>query len=1252
MPSPSNIYAEKAYSEHPIAMWALDDQLDYVSYLNESSRNISSWTVASDTNAYDPAVLSTSSINLGQPLSNELYKIVSTKPELSDLNGKTQMLSPVVASLENMDADLNTFSIGAYFYADTEYVNSINIGYRYIEEITNNLVIVKKTFPTTINKNWIYLAETFDIPNYSSDIELIVELEYYDSQDPETEYIFYVNGLTLGQWSEEFQSESLGLSYLEDQSGNIVDFPLTVSVDDAEKAVIARSYGLQDTYGYYLASQYKIFAKNAGMPMVYGSNNATLLINNNGLPSLVVPANGFLNNNGRNNTYTLEAWINIDSISIEEHRVLGPVGSFDGIYVDAERIYLRVSDNVVSHTITEWGRPMLLHLVYTPTKVSLMLNSEQVISMPIDSNTLYLPEKYALSGKDQDWIGFFASDDVSVLLDCVGIYPYEINKIIAKRRWVYGQNVEYPENLTTAFDGKTVAIDYLNSNYPSNFVFPKNSAWSDGVSENLSFANNSINSPNHPLPEIVLQSGNLNDWLTDQADLPNEPEKYFRIKPNSRWESTPGYLYLSNTTFLQNPIKTIYGVFKNIESPAQKQILFVLRDKTNNNNIEVSTIGNNIVYTFNYYGTTTVLDTTSAAFIGELFVAGFDVRKIASFYGQNVISFLSNQNSLELFIAGNPNFTNNFEGNIYGFALSTERNSNKIGYMFGDNGIALDANSYQDYAYDAGYSYFGNDPAYWDYILDGGDYSGLYQYISNIMFSHTATYQLYAKTFFDRFMLDIKTSSNWEDMIPLSHFAKYVVDSDGSKSYDLDFIQFNMAYPAPGKFVQQESKSGEWTYGELQAAYQSPIQYSYAELDNELFSGFSSYGNLKNKTQTQYVYDTTNYSIKTYITFQALEGGANTPIESYTNTENVSTNNLVKAGDEWVNTKYEVVDGAIIYPPKSADFADLAIVVHLEIITDGIKTKPVRVPTIELASQALNVKSPTSIGTKFGIDMYPYTKSGIYFNYKDVNPFKIYKKSSPYLFLTRNSGIELVGDYKPLINRGISIPLNKQLSSNFSISAMQILVKYTKDFFPYSSTPIFEIQSKDSYIKFYLVATQSDGKRAKIYAINSKTGLEENGIAFYINGKLVKSPTLSIKEWTMIGIYFAGKLNLDKVSGAFRLTGPIMMNHMSYYQSTGLQEKILTAFRVWDRVKETILASALEWSFWKGSLLQSETYTWNNVLVIGKSSFLGINLSDIYKAYVGTNKTIFDDNRGIRLSGYKFRTYTKTSDVSFIRKPS
>lgn len=1243
MPSQSNIYAEKVYSEHPISLWSLDDQLDYVSYISEENRDVSTWTASG--NDVD---ISLSTLNIGQKFSNGLYKIVATKTELENLS-EFRLLSQNIVNLGDLDDTLSTFSIGSYFYSDTEYVKSITIGYRYVEEITNQNVDVTKTFETNISKNWIYLAETFDIPNYTSNIQLIIDIKYYDSEDPQTEYTFYVNGLSLGQWSEEFQSESLGLSYKSDGSGEIIDFPTDISLDGATQAVVASAYGLQDNKGYYLATQNKIYAKNSGLPMVFGSASVTSLLYNEALPSLIVPGEGFLNSVGKYNSYTFEAWMRIDSISVEAHRIFGPLGSLDGVYVDNERIYLKISDTIKSATVTEWGRPSLVHIKYTPNNVALVMNAQEIISIDIDAEALYLPEQTDAFGRSQDWLGFYASDDVAIDVDCVGVYPYEVDKTMAKRRWVYGQNVEYPENLNSAFDGKTIAIDYPRANYTTNFVFPKNSAWSRGISENLSFANNSISSPVYSLPDVVLESGSPSTWLVDQQDCQFESDMYFRMKPNANWQDVDGYLYLDSLSFINKPVRALYGIFKSVQDVSSEEVLLKLRDKTNGNFLSITVLGNSVKYSLSYFGTETVIKSVSVATIGEMFVAGIDFKKVSSAFGQSLVSFLSNQNNLELFICGDSQHGRVFSGNIYNISISTDRNARSIGYMFGGDGIAIDKDSFLEIAYDAGSTYFGNNPDYWSALLDGGD---PYSVTSDAFFAHTATYKLYAKTFFDEYRLDIATSSTWEDFVPLSNFAKYVQDGTEASYYDLDFLQFNIGHPAPGKFIEQKTKDGAWTYAELQAEYNTPVQYSYAELDNELFSGFASYGDLQKKTRTQYVYDTENLSVRTYVTFQSLSGGANTTLESYTNTERVGSNNLVKAGDEWINTKYEVIDGTVIYPPKSVNFYDLAIVVHVEMVADGILTKPVRVTTIDLTSQALDVKSPSPIGTKFGIPIYPYTKNGIYFNYKAVNPFKIYKQSTPYLFLNRSSGIELVGDFEPLVNRGLTVPLNPRASSKFSVSAMQMLFKYSKDYFPYSSTPIFEIQSKNSYIKFYLVATQPDGKRAKIYAINSETGLEENGIAFYINGKLVKSPTITVKEWAMLGISFAKKLSLDSYSGAFRLNGPIMVNHMSYYQSSGLQEKIYTAFRVWDRVKENIASESLDWTFWKGSILAGQTYSWNNVLVIGTNSFFGVSLPNIYKTYTGTNKIVFDDNSGIALSGYRFRTYRKLSQTTFTKKPS
>jgi hypothetical protein len=234
--------------------------------------------------------------------------------------------------------------------------------------------------------------------------------------------------------------------------------------------------------------------------------------------------------------------------------------------------------------------------------------------------------------------------------------------------------------------------------------------------------------------------------------------------------------------------------------------------------------------------------------------------------------------------------------------------------------------------------------------------------------------------------------------------------------------------------------------------------------------------------------------------------------------------------------------------------------------------------------------------------------------------------------MTRNSGIQLRGDYNPLINRGLSIPINAEKSSSYKVMAMQSMIRFDEDFFPYAPTQIFELESKNGTIKFYMVANDKNGKRAKIYAINSSTGQIENGIGFYWNGNLVQEPVMTIKEWGMLGISFSNILDFSNFVGSLRINGPIIINNISHYQSTNLQEVQKVNRRPWFKVKYAG-SLELEWDFWYSS------YFWNGVLVVSSTSYYGVNPSDIYKSFTGTNKVIVDDDRVFGINSYEYSIY-------------
>ncbi len=1229
MPSPSNLYAEKIFAEHPLGLWALDDTSDYVSLIDEDVRDISSWTVTGGT-----AELSTFS---EEPFpSSHVTKLTGN---LANEDGQISCISDFLFNFNQLDYSLATFSIGSYFYADSSYIAGYQIGYQYYDTTTGSIIERMQTFQSVVNKAWVFVSSTFPIPQENTEFKLVLKVDYIGGANSTDDNIFYVNGLSFGQWSEEFNSTSLGVmpeTNSETSLGTI-------------KVVPAAAYGVQDTPAYYLVNNKTLLAKNTGVPLVFGAQSNTKIIpNQNGLPSLIVPGFGALNEHGSGRDYSIEFWARISSDTIDAKKVFGPIASSDGLYVDGSFLIFKIGDQIASHYVGEWYRPMIFNINIIPNNISVILNGELVISLDINEELSY-PSKLSESGKDQDWLGFYAYEDASPIeLDCVAVYPYKVPVAMAKRRWVYGQAVEFPENINTAYSGTSTAIDYAFANYTNNYSYPDLGSWGQGIVENLSTERNILSVPSYSLPSVVFDNKLYEDWMDDLGAGQNELENFISLKPSNLWSNTNGYIYFDSFNLLNQETKAFYGIFK-LKSPAvSEQILFRIENEITGDYFTISVSNLTLSYKLKYgQAEYTVYEAYAADWlgddlVGDQFAVGLHIDRFSEYFGGRVASFFGNKSQLRVYVGGSKSFEKTFAGNIYKVGFCTARNLSKVQDLFSVNGATIDyENVFLQYGQhidsDAGSALTTN----WDSTMDGGVYP--WEYSTAKLTGHIASYTLVSHQYLNKYSLDIAIDSYWEDYIPLSYFAKYVEDTRGDSMYDLDFIQFNINYPAPSRFVQEESSTGNWTYQELNAEYSNPIQRTYESLDNHLFTGFDTYQDLKNRSSKSYKFDTSNSEVKTYVTFQYLESGANAVDGYFVNKQSAPKDRVVKPGSEWVNTRYEVVDGMIIYPPTGVDFNDIAIVTHIEFNVDKLIKKPVKIRSLQYASQSLSQSSPNTIGTKFGIPIYPYKKNGVYYDYKSENPFLIYKGSTPYLYLTRNSGIKNVGQFDPMINRGLSIPINNSLSPDYKVIAMQAFARYDEDFFPYAPMQVFEVQSKNAYIKFFLKSIHPDGQRAKLYAINSNTGQLENGIGFYLNGRLVKEPVITVKEWNVIGISFASTLDFGNYLGGIRINGPLLINNVSHYQSTNLQEVQQVSIRPWFAVKR-VGPITLDWEFWDTS------YNWNGVLILSSTSYYGVSPENIYQIYTGTNKIIIDDVKSdtmdtnmFSLNSYQYNIYQNVS---------
>ena len=1186
MANRSNLYAEKIYAEHPIALWSLDDEANYISLISEAKRNIpSQWTLTNGT-AYNGS----GDIESIPFPDSYISRIESTVP-VSGIQ-ETLVKSSNIFNFTNLNPDLHTFCIGSYIYSLSPFLQSVSIGYEYVSTESGLTIQNVKTFEINTTQNWIFISETFEFPTQNTNFKIILKFNSSAGGASTSDYMYYVNGITAGQWSEEFNISSLG--------SQVVTLPADIDIE-SPVAVVASPYGLSDDIGYYLGDESYLSAKNTSIPMVYGASGITKIIKNaNNLPSLIIPGKGFLNNVGRHKEYTFEFWARINSDTKTPKRIFGPIASSDGLYVEGGFLTLVIGDSFKSHFVNEWYRPMLIHIRLIRNFASLLINGEEVLSFAVDTDSMDLPYEFN-EDKSQDWLGFYAYDDVdTVEIDAVAIYSYQVPTVVAKRRWVYGQGVESPENINSYYAGTSSFIDYSYANYASNYIYPDFGKWEQGDFDNLTTKDSSLTIPEYQLPNLKFSTKTLTQFYADNKTIQLEDNNFITFKPNEGWDSENSYMLFPKLNMLNEQVDSIYSVIKIKESTESEENILKIYNPSTKNSFSIKKNGANIDYVLTYNQEEEILFSIEDYELDQLISLGIHVKLLSDNFGGDVSTFFGNLNGLIVYVGGDE-AGSTFAGNIYSVGFSTEKNSQDILQYFSESEVSGIASS------------------------DKG----------TEILNYTASYTLLPCTSYGKFFLDIGVSGHWEDYMPLSYFGKYIKDESGDDLYDLDFIQFNIGFPPPSKYQETEQVVESWSYANLQYDYLYPVQKKYSELDNFLYSGWTNYQDLTEKSIKMYEFDSTGSEIKTYITLQYTEEGSNLKEDHFTATDNIPANKILDIANHtnWNKTKFEVLDNTLIYPSRNIDFNKLSINYHIDFNLRNSLTKPISLRKLELSSQSFEKNDFNSIGTRFNKNIYPFVRSGSYYDYKAKNPFSIYKGSTPHLYLTKKSGIEIRGDFDSGITRGISMPINESLSANYRVAAGQLWMRYDKDFFPVTRTKVFQINHKGDSLGFYIQANSEDGLRGKIVCVSENTGLEVNGLVYYINGNLVRQPVITIKEWIVLGISFSDLLNFDSFIGSIDLTGPMIFNNISYYQATSLQQIQSTISRPWIDVKTSGLSEKI-WTYWL------ENFIWNEVLVINTTSLYTTDPSLVYNSYIGKNKIVVDDDQGVSLDSDQFSSYS------------
>ena len=1200
MTTPSNLYAEKIFSEHPLEMWSLDDKTSYLSWIENAQRDLKLWSIAETYDISSTILTRGEDVGFDTAQYNEntvpFLETFQQQIHLDSVSGGgtiTLTSNSLKFDSSQIDPISGCISVGLNIFTNDESVSGISIGYS-IESPSPETVIEPVSFKYG---EWSDILKVFSRQPTEDpyDVKVVIEISFTDSALAPVD--LFINGIVVGQGAEYFNNESLGIEYEIIPDG----IWLPASLDQKE-GIVAKPYGLSDANGYYIIHNDFETVSESGIPMVYGSNTSTILnpiLSTDNIPNLILPAKGFLNQIGKYKTLTLEFWTKINhngNVDTKPYRLVGPTNGTDGLYIDDSFLIIKIGETYSSFFVGEWSRPMLIQFEVSPNVANLTLNGAQVISMSYDTDTTdFLSHVNAGSGDSQDWIGFYSPSEIvdSIELDCVAIYSYSIPEALAKRRFVYGQGVEYPLNLNTAYGGTSVYVDFSKSGYLKNVSYPITNKWVNGIADNMITSKNGVSYPEYALPQYIHPSKNRNTWIIENKETALASmleEGTFMIDPSEDGEDV--FLKVSDLSNFNGKKAELIGCIVMPGSDAiadHSQSIFTIYNESTKDYLRASIKlidgSQKLVYSIKNNGVEYDIYSTSAE-VSQI-AAGIYINEIISYaetlsqdiYANDISvsgsSFL-NASQLSLYIGPDPDNSTVFDGKYLKMFVM---NTTNINNQFAKNALFQDS--------------------FTDGMIDAISANPSLQAIKDVRATYEVKPLLHGPT---GYILDVGCSGSWYDYVPLSVLSKKVY-SDAAEIEtveELDFVQFNISYP--------ENINS--------SIFKSYVSFEYATLFSQNFG--------------------------TQATYEAVQ----------------SASNVFEPGiaSPWSGKKYEVSDGGIVYTPVDEgidkpegapevfDFKDIFMVLHMDFNIDSVNYQPIRISTMDLSGVSLNYDSKNVVNTRFGIPISPESLIDDVIDYKSRNPYRISRSSLEYLNLTSKSGIEMAYDNNT--SRRLSVDINENSDSSYRISSMQFAFNHRGYFSP-TKELAFTLSSAVSGndIDFYITSINDDNTRGII--TTEMNGNEIRFGDFYINGIEVTSAVIKRGEWTMLGISFTPALDYSYITGQFIIYSKILINNLSYYQIPQETLNQYQLFKQWSEVDNNT------WNYWMTDPAAAPN-TWDSMLSSNTSLVISIPATDIYKIFMGTNKVVSDsrsDDLSFAFPYYQYIVYNNVTRQSRIQKP-
>ena len=1269
-------YQTKVLEDKPISYFE-GASSGYLALINNTQRDISTWTLSGCS-----AVAAGSSLQESAPTSSPVTtKVTNTTP-----GTPFSMTSPALGKMKDLHAGVGlTASFHVRASIKTQYVEIV-LQRRLASGLTpsssllpseslyatddwTNIGTAQISVPQLVVPSWIFFSHTFRTDVFASamvneDFRIVIKINDLGGGLAD-DYVYFINGLSVGQKSETVASSDMGSNNAY-SIASIGGGPTTLDV------------------GVYNGL---LTAVKSGIPLHRSITSSTLLEPYlPERPSLTLKNSGFMQEANKVDTVTLEFWMKVGSVPNTPVRLVGPVGERTGLYLDGTTLTLSIGNIEVGYDIGTIDYPMLIDWVVSPSYSAVLLNGETIINSLNGVDVL----SYLSSGD----IGFFTDPQVHpVYISSIATYQYAVSSTVAKIRFVRGQGTDQYGIIADRYDGKSYSADFATSDFATNLTYPDNARWHRGISNNV-VASDKITLPEYDMPELTRQS--TQDWAALNLAMFSRPSPTAGYRSGYKSDIFPLDVAADNTSgtgFTNTPVMgevyttqtlassrtnliTIPGGWK---SGVTITISGEAKFAGNQPELIVTFNGPNTTYTtafpatqpksvatltqaipFNTTSITWGVRSTGGMTSGQfhnvyakityprqpfyLKPTGYTAEPYLSWRSLNFLheertsavvvrmkTEASPGSPVDLLTLRKKDTQTLLRAYLNGTTLTYEYSDYTGTTVLGTRTVGSSTHFSVGFDLDALATKYPNmsvllgSPANIEVLVGGGTTNTFTGGIYFVSF-YNAWHRKNSSQTYTNGLADIMVGTSAPaldpatySLIAVTEYGNFTLDVAAS-GYWQETLPVSLFTKEVTNVVGESEQRVDFiqaTVGKTRATppfianvpmtYFQLLSKYWGESYSDLATDNSTYTNLNALTSP--TYDPTQLDLQTWVALHKL---TDQPVD-YTQKTAMSYDGTSTVYLDNNGYRQFVQDGFSLVIPYTFNHRDYALTFYHLLSSRGQRSSPVKLKSFELASWASGAAEWSAVGTQEGNDAYPYLHNGSYYVMDFPSVFEITKRGYNYLYKSNRSGFKPKGLIMPGYDTGMAFGWKRSSTTAELRSVAAVSMWIMLDSTSLSQTTKVMTVTRGANQECYVDAVPIEGGTR--FALQAKTGTGAYiNAQWFVNGNLTASPILRAGEWNAVQLAFVVPFDSNGEQVYVRVSGntDFAFDHVTIHGQMKANIKGTAVYRRWDDVMN-FTSPNNQWGSIAGS------YTWYTLYDLGAVLNVDVMFDEMVGELTGTN---------------------------------